>query len=301
MDILGLDTAILGVDDLEAAQKFCRDFGLTETERGAAGSSFESQDGTGLVLRGSRDRGLPGTTLSGSTCREAVWGVREAATLERIGAELSRDRQVARDANGVLHTVDDDGLSIAFQLSRRHDFPAEPAKINVTGCPPQRGLNRRIDFNAPVVPRSLGHIVYFSPDPTRSIKFYAQRLGFRVTDSFAENKGTFARAAGSQDHHTLFFIGNKEMPARMQHIEFHVTDFNEVMVGGKRLTDRGWQTAMGPGRHVLGSNYFWYFKTPCGGAFELGADIDYVDDKWQPHEWAYVPENTAGWRVAYQG
>jgi catechol 2,3-dioxygenase-like lactoylglutathione lyase family enzyme len=301
MDILGLDTAVLGVDDLEAAQNFCRDFGLTEIERGTNGSHFETRDGTGVVLRRSLDTTLPTTTLRDSTCREAVWGVRDRETLERIGAELTRDRQVTYDANDALHTIDDDGLAVAFQISRRHAFAADPAKINVAGCAPQRGLNRRVDFQAPVVPRSLGHIVFFSPDPLRSVKFYVDRLGFRVTDTFAENKGAFARAAGSHDHHNLFFIGTKEMPPRMQHIEFHVTDFNEVMVGGKRLTQRGWQTAMGPGRHVLGSNYFWYFKTPCGGAFELGADIDYVDDNWQAGEWAYVPENTAGWRVAYQG
>ena len=59
------------------------------------------------------------------------------------------------------------------------------------------------------------------------------------------------------------------------------------MMGGRRLTEKGWKTYVGPGRHVLGSNYFWYFKTPCGGAMELACDMDYVDDNWEAKEWEY--------------
>ncbi len=300
MDILGVDLAILGVDDLDAARRFCGDFGLAEAEGGKAGATFETQDGTAIALCGAGNSSLPPTTLGGSTCRETVWGVRDQDALDRIGAELSRDRQIRRDAAGVLHSTDDDGLAIAFRVTRRHPFDAQPARINVAGCEPQRGVNRRIDLKVPVVPRSVGHIVFFSPNPKRSAEFYTERLGFRLTDTFQDNRGVFARAQGSHDHHNLFFIGTDKMPPSLHHIEFHVTDFNEVMIGGKKLTDRGWKTANGPGRHVLGSNYYWYFKTPCGGAFELGADIDFVDDDWVPGNWAFVPENTAGWRVAYE-
>jgi len=137
MDILGVDMAVLGVDDLEAAQRFCRDFGLQEVEGGAAGSTFLTQDGTGVALRRASDSSLPPTMLRGSTCRETVWGVRDQQSLEQIGTELSRDRQVRRDALGVLHTADDDGFPIAFQVTRRHVFDAQPARSNVAGCQPQ--------------------------------------------------------------------------------------------------------------------------------------------------------------------
>ena len=48
MDIVGVDTAVFGVEDLDAARNFCRDYGLKEVEHGAAGASFEAQDGTGV-------------------------------------------------------------------------------------------------------------------------------------------------------------------------------------------------------------------------------------------------------------
>src|SRR6185437_10741392 len=145
MDIVGVDTAIFGVDDLDAARRFCRDYGFTETEQGAAGASFEALDGTGVLLRRSSDTSLPAAPVAGPTGRETVWGVRDTAALERIGAELSNDRQVRRDALGVLHTTDDDGLAIAFQVTRRHPYEAKPALQNVAGLPPQRPINHRVD------------------------------------------------------------------------------------------------------------------------------------------------------------
>lgn len=296
MDILGVDQAVFGVKDVEAAKRFCRDYGFIETEHGTAGASFETLDGTSVLIRSAEDTSLPPapTYVAGPTCREAVWGVRDTATLERIGAELSSDRQVRRDATGVLHTTDDEGLAIAFQVTRRHSYVAKPALQNVPGLPPQRPMNHRVDFANRGSPRTIGHIVYWSDDPDRSMKFYVDRLGFRVTDHVTNKSGVFARAAGSHDHHNLFFLGRPDLKPSFQHIECHFADFHEVVIGGMQLNKKGWETARGPGRHVLGSNYFWYFVTPMGGAFELSADIDQVDDNWVTGEWNTLGE-VSGW------
>jgi catechol 2,3-dioxygenase-like lactoylglutathione lyase family enzyme len=300
MDIVGVDQAVFGVEDVEAAQRFCREYGLTETEHGAAGASFEALDGTGVVLRRSSDTSLPGTTIAGSTGRETVWGVRDKATLERIGAELSNDRQVRRDSDGVLHTTDDEGLAIAFRVTRRHPYDAKPALQNVPGLTPQRPMNHRVDFETRGKARSLGHIVFWSDDPDRSLKFYVDRLGFAVTDHVRNKGGVFARAAGSHDHHNLFFLGKPNMPTSFQHLECHFGDFQEVVLGGMHLNKQGFKTARGPGRHVLGSNYFWYFVTPMGGAFELSADIDQVDENWVAGDWNSLGD-VSGWLTSMAG
>ena len=52
MSIRGVDRVILGVEEMDAAQRFLRDFGLSEIERGEHGATFEALDGTNLVLRG---------------------------------------------------------------------------------------------------------------------------------------------------------------------------------------------------------------------------------------------------------
>jgi catechol 2,3-dioxygenase-like lactoylglutathione lyase family enzyme len=258
---------------------------MKETEHGAKGASFEALDGSGVVLRLASDTSLPIANVSGATGRETIWGVRDKNALEEIGAELSKDRQVRRDTDGVLHTTDDEGLAIAFRVTQRHGYAATPKPFNVPGFAPARGINHRVDFVKPGQARQVGHIVFWSGDPDRSMRFYVDRLGFRVTDHVGHKQGVFLRAAGSHDHHNLFFIGRSDAKVSFQHLECHYGDFQEVMIGGSILDRKGWKTARGPGRHILGSNYYWYFQTPMGGAFELSADMDQVDDNWVPGEW----------------
>jgi catechol 2,3-dioxygenase-like lactoylglutathione lyase family enzyme len=294
MDIVGVDQAVFGVEDLEAARRFCRDYGFKEVEHGTAGATFEAQDGTGVLLRHATDASLPAANVSGSTGRETIWGVRNKDALEKIGAELSSDRQVRRDSAGVLHTTDDEGLAIAFQVTKRHAYDAKPAPFNVSGLPPQRPINHRVDFKTRGAPRSIGHIVFWSDDPDRSMKFYVDRLGFRVTDHVRNKAGVFARAAGSSDHHNLFFLGKPNTKVSFQHVECHFSDFQEIVVTGNFISEQGWKTARGPGRHVLGSNYYWYFVTPMGGAFELSADIDQLDDNWVAGDYESLGD-VSGW------
>jgi len=291
MDITGVDCAVFGVEDLDAARQFLKDYGMKEVEHGAAGASFEALDGSGVMLRRASDASLPAATVKGATARETVWGVRNKDVLEAIGAELSKDRQIRRDPDGMLHAVDDEGLAIGFRVTHRHRYEAKPKPFNVTGLPPARPVNSRVSFKDPGEAREVGHIVYWSDDPDRSMRFYVERLGFRVTDHVNNKQGVFARAQGSHDHHNLFFIGAPGKTTSFQHLECHFGDMQEVLVGGSILDRKGWKTARGPGRHILGSNYYWYFMTPMGGAFELSADIDQIDENWVAGEWESLAEN----------
>jgi hypothetical protein len=87
---------------------------------------------------------------------------------------------------------------------------------------------------------------------------------------------------------------NDSIPPGFQHAEFTFGDAQDVMAGGYKLTKAGYGTAFGPGRFELGSNWFWYIKSPMGGAFELGADMDQLDDNWVPGEHEH-PGITGGW------
>ena len=51
---------------------------------------------------------------------------------------------------------------------------------------------------------------------------------------------------------------------------------------GKFMEEKGWKAATKPGRHIMGSNIFWYFKNPSGGNTEYFSDMDVFDDNWQP-------------------
>ena len=78
MNIRGVDNVILGVEEMDAAQRFFRDFGLNEIEKGASGATFEALDGTSVLLRGAADRSLPMAVGSDTNAREIVWGVDSA-------------------------------------------------------------------------------------------------------------------------------------------------------------------------------------------------------------------------------
>src|SRR5262245_2454332 len=142
MDITGLNAAVLGVEDVDACKRYCADFGLATVERGADGLTAEALDGTHLVVRAASDTSLPASIAPPPNLRETVWGVRERAVIDAIGGELSKDRQVKFGADGVLHSYDDSGYPIAFQLSCRRAYKAEPILINVPGFPPQRAPNQ---------------------------------------------------------------------------------------------------------------------------------------------------------------
>ena len=202
---------------------------------------------------------------------------------------------MTRDGDGTIHSVDEDGYGIAFRVERRLAIDPAPNRLNIYGASPSRPINTRIVFLEAIRPATVAHVVLMTPTVQRSAKFYTERLGFRITDQFHDGKGAFLRSAGSQYHHNLFLIHGERRG--LHHIAFAVTDFNDIVQGGAAMLRSGWESRMGPGRHVIGSNFFWYFRSPCGGAMELTADIDRADDNWVMGEWEFLPQNTKAWEM----
>ncbi len=298
MSILGIDEAILTTTDMDGARKYLRDFGLDEADGGPDSLLFNALDGTGVRVCAESRPGLPAPVAAGPNIRACIWGVSDAATIGRLRAELSSDREVREDQDGTLWSEDDDGNAIGFRVTRRKTLSLRANPVNVHGLPPQRGLNQVPEFGKAVRPATFSHLVLYTPDASRIEAFYAKRLGFRVTDRFT-GAGFFARAEGNAEHHQLFFI-ERANTRGLNHIAFHVSDHLEMMLAGKAFAEKGWESAWGPGRHIFGGNHFWYFKSPFGGNFEFDCDMDVVDDSWSPREAKFGPENAAVWVTPYQ-
>lgn len=278
MNILGLDALVFGVDDAAACRQFLLDYGLADVGDGR----FEALDGTAVVLRDKADPTLPAPLGTASMLRETVYGVADAATLDAIETELRRDREVTR-RDGIVRAVDDMGFALAFQVSVRRALALPAESVNAPGAAPQRGLNALgLPDAIPALPRTLSHVVYFVPDAAKAEAFYL-RLGFVCTDRFT-GVGPFLRPAGTPDHHTLFMIQTPPFMKGCEHFTFHLGGPTEVMVAGTRFVERGHQSFWGPGRHRLGSNWFWYFKSPLGCNIEYDADMDLHDDQWAARE-----------------
>jgi hypothetical protein len=227
---------------------------------------------------------LPPSLGTASFLRQTIYGVADQQTLEAIAAELQKDRQVERHPDGAIHTVDDAGFALAFQVTVRRPLELPAERVNAPGAPAQRPANVvGVDGDAVVQPRTLSHVVYFVPDAAKAEAFYVKRLGFVCTDRFV-GVGPFLRPAGTLDHHTLFMIETPPFMKGCEHFTFHLGGPTEVMQAGARLVEKGYQSFWGPGRHRFGSNWFWYFNSPLGCHVEYDADMDLHDAGWIARE-----------------
>lgn len=294
MAIVGLDSVIYGVDDLDTARRFWTDFGLAPVEDGPAGLAFATREKATVEVRPLDDPGLPPALAEGNTAREFVWGVESEEDLEEIAAALGTDREVRTDAAGTLHSTDALGYGIGFRLTRVEPVALEPTAYNAPGSPARIDARGKIYERA--TPHRMSHVVLLAPDLEKQFAFYSERLDFRVTDMYP-GRGYFLRCPGSNEHHNLFLLHGGDNIG-FHHLAFELRDIHEVFGGGLHMTDRGWQTHLGPGRHPLSSCYFWYFKNPCGGAAEYDSDSDYVTDEWVPKQWESSPESFAEWAYA---
>jgi catechol 2,3-dioxygenase-like lactoylglutathione lyase family enzyme len=275
MNIIGPDALVFGVDDVAACAQYLTDYGLEPVGDGR----FEALDGTAIVVKHKDDAALPSGLGTASMLRKTVYGVADAEALAAIAAELQRDRDVRTLADGSIETLDDMGFVLGFQVTVRRplDLPAEA--VNAPGAPNRPVNHTAVDENAPAKPRTLSHVVYFVPDATKAEAFYVERLGFACTDRLL-GAGPFLKPAGTDDHHTLFLIQTPPFMKGCEHFTFHMGGPTEVLQAGTRFVNKGYQSFWGPGRHKMGSNWFWYFNSPLGCHVEYDADMDLHDDTW---------------------
>jgi len=288
MPISRVESLVYGIADMAAGIRYYQDWGLEAVERGEHGAVFSTPAGQTIRLLAIDDPSLPPAPDGDrSTARHTVWGVDTADGLEAIGAELSTDRDVARAADGTLSAVDESGFSLGFALTQPADIKVEPPRVNLNEN--SQRLNKVVEDVPQAHPLRLGHVVYYIPKDgaDRAVSFYLDRLGFRLSDSTV-GRGDFMRCAGSRDHHNLFLL-QRDDGAAFNHAAFEVRDFDEIMMGGAFMKTRGWQPDTTPGRHILGSNLYWYFRNPCGGNTEYFADMDCMDDNWEPRIWEKSP------------
>ncbi|SEB15980.1 VOC family protein [Variovorax sp. YR216] len=280
MKIIGPDELVFGVDDVAACTQYLKDYGLRQVSE----RRFEALDGTGISIAHRDDAALPPGLGTASMLRKTIYGCADQATVDAIASELQKDREVKRLSNGAIESEDDLGFVLGFQVTVRRPLRLSAELVNAPGAAQQRGVNAvAVDQNAPALPRTLSHVVYFVPDAAKAEAFYVERLGFVCTDRFT-GVGPFLRPAGTTDHHTLFMIQTPPQMKGCEHFTFHLGGPTELMLAGSRFVAKGYESFWGPGRHKFGSNWFWYFNSPLGCHVEYDADMDLHDDHWIARE-----------------
>ena len=154
--------------------------------------------------------------------------------------------------------------------------PGSITRIGRRGCP-RRDMTAR--------PRRLGHLILFTPNVTRQLRFYMEVLGLRVSDTIVDEYGAFMRAPGDSDHHVLGLL-NSTAPG-FHHASFEMASIDETELAAVRLKGKDFRHAWGPGRHAIGSNYFHYFRDPWNSMAEYFFDMDFItaNIEWRPVDW----------------
>ena len=290
MAILGIESLVYGVDDLATSTRFWTDFGLAPLASSARESVFEVATGSRVVVRQRDDCGVP-DWFEGNGVKLVVWGVDTAENLEALVAGLSRDREVRRDPDGSAFAVADDGIPFGLRVWRKRSVVSQPDPVNAPGNIQRLNLHRK--WRRRALPKTISHVVFYTPDYVGAYEFYRDRLGFRLIDH-SEGLGVFCRADGTYEHHTIFFLNADKLAAprkpMFMHAAYGLEDIDELMLGANLMQTKGWvnhgpNSATGLSRHRISSAMYYYLDSPSGGEGEYTCDTDYLDDNWIPRVW----------------
>ena len=105
----------------------------------------------------------------------------------------------------------------------------------------------------------LGHVVVHCRDRDAFLRTLTEKLNFRVSDHFGEQVA-FLRCFPNPYHHS-FGVSRAEKDA-LHHVNFMVTDVDDVGRANNRLRQHDVPIVYGPGRHDISNSIFLYYLDP---------------------------------------
>jgi hypothetical protein len=121
------------------------------------------------------------------------------------------------------------------------------------------------------------------------VNFSESVLGLRLSDRSGDLVAFMHTPHGS-DHHLLACV-KSEGPG-LHHTSWDLGSVNEVGEASEQMRNAGYADGWGVGRHVLGSNYFYYVRDPWGSFAEYSADIDFISSEQTWVAGDYAPEDS---------
>lgn len=231
--------------------------------------SPESSDGTVLLRTDQRSYRLAVHQGEANRLAYVGWEVPSGAALEDAYRELenagveprggSAAECEARHVRGLVHCVDPAGNALELFYGQRtvcETFqPARPISGFVTG-----------DLG-------LGHVVFSVPNLEAAQAFYANVLGFRISDLFL-NRLVFFHC--NPRHHSLA-LGQLGNPG-LSHIMLEVQSIDDVGTTYDLCREKGVPISRALGRHSNDWMFSFYMEGPSGFDIEYGWNGRLVDD-----------------------
>lgn len=201
----------------------------------------------------------PGLSGAGFELEHEAGLVSAFAVLENAGAAPrwltaaeNADRQVRR---GLAFTDPVSGLAI--------DFFVDPNRTADPYAPPHTRIAQ------------MGHLVLNVTDLGAAHRFWADTLGFAVSDR-VEGVAEWLRAWPNPLHHSLALL--QHSANTLHHINFMVTDIDDIGQATNRMKAAGVPIVFGPGRHLPSTSIFLYFLDPDGNTAEFSFGMELFEE-----------------------
>jgi 2,3-dihydroxybiphenyl 1,2-dioxygenase len=276
-EISALGYVGFGVADVDAWRTFAPD---------VLGAGVLDDEGGRLRLR--LDERAMRITVEPSERNDLIyagWEVADADALRALAGRLAAHGIVAETASpadaarrrvaGLMRAVDPSGMSLEFF----HGMDAAEPFVSPRGV----GAFQTGDHG-------LGHIVLAVDDFERTMWFYRDVLGFRVSDfiDFAI-EGHPVRMGFlhcNARHHSIAFMVRPAAPRRLTHLMLEVRDLDDLGRTLEIVERKGIPLWMSLGRHTNDEMLSIYIGTPAGFPIEYGWGGRLIDDAtWQPAQY----------------
>lgn len=285
--IHSIDRFVLSVPDLAVAEKYFSTFGLDVRNHGQRLDlyTFGHDHCWGSVHESGKPKKLE--YLSLGVYQEDFAPLKSHVSSQNVA--FAQPHPFGKDEGFWISDPDGNALQIkvAEKSSPNEKAPALGSRYKKNPIDVPIGPNR--SEGGRVQPLRLSHILLFASDVGKSLKFYSDVLGFRLSDKSADVIA-FTHGAHSSDHH-LLALAKSDGPG-LHHTSWVVQEIDDVGLGMEQMLAAGYAKGWGVGRHVIGSNYFYYAQDPWGSFTEYSYDIDFigVDTVWPSGD--YQPEDS---------
>jgi 2,3-dihydroxy-p-cumate/2,3-dihydroxybenzoate 3,4-dioxygenase len=105
----------------------------------------------------------------------------------------------------------------------------------------------------------LGHVVLNVADFDGALQWLTGKLGFVISD-FVPGFAAFLRCHPNPLHHSMAILTGSD--DHLNHVNFMVTDIDDIGRGMNRMKQNGVEIVFGPGRHQPSESIFLYWLDP---------------------------------------
>jgi 2,3-dihydroxy-p-cumate/2,3-dihydroxybenzoate 3,4-dioxygenase len=249
----------LNVGNLERSTAFYRDL---------VGLNVSDQNASFTALRCSRDHhnvllyqaAVPGLKRIGFELESAADLVAARRHVEALGYPLEEltatELQALRTVAAFRFRLPGTGLCLEFFVQMMQLAQAyEPSVTKI---------------------ERLGHIVLNVADFDQTLKILTDQLGFRVSD-FVPGFAAFLRCFPNPLHHSLAILTGGDH--HLNHVNFMVTDIDDVGRAMNRMKKAEVEIVFGPGRHQPSESIFLYFLDPDRMTVEYSFGMETFPEK----------------------